>query len=302
MQLQELYPKLKNIPLIAKNIVEGFLSGLHRSPHHGFSVEFAEHRDYFPGDPLRHVDWKVYGRTDKMHIKKYEEETNVRSYFLLDTSSSMQYKGASKWNKLEFAALLMASLGYLAQKQIDGIAYGYFTDYLKSISPVKSTRTQLNQMIVSLEEQLQEAKNQKETTDLNKSLSGLANIINKRSLIYIISDFLIDPEALKETKDLLLELKHLKHEIILISVHDFVTEIAFNFDDGSYTFEDLESDLKVNLRSQDIKEEYKKQMQEHISSIKDFCNLHEIDLLLADISSNPEEILKNYLINRAKMM
>jgi len=302
MELQELYPKLKNIPLIAKNIVEGFLSGLHRSPHHGFSVEFAEHRDYFSGDPLRHVDWKVFGRTDKMYIKKYEEETNVRSYFLLDISSSMQYKGSSKWNKLEYAALLMASLGYLAQKQIDGIAYGYFSNSLKSISPVKSTNTQLNQMIVSLEEQLQGIGKKKEATDLNNSLSNLANIINKRSLIYIISDFLIDPEALRKTKDLLLELKHLKHEIILISVHDFKTEIDFDFDDGNYTFEDLESDLKLNLRSQDIKEVYKKQMNAHISSLKEFCNLHKIDLLLADISSNPEEILKNYLINRTKMM
>lgn len=299
MDIQALYPRLDNIQLIAKRIVEGFLTGLHKSPHHGFSVEFAEHREYYPGDPLKYVDWKVYGRTEKMHIKKFEEETNVRTYLLLDTSSSMHFKYESEWNKLEYGALLTASLAHLAQKQLDGIAYGFFTDKLESISPVKSNNRHFQQLIVALEKEIRE-ENTGRKTDIAASLDQLMGKIHKRSLIYIISDFLMDDAALSELENKIDELSHFNHEIVLISLHDIDKEIHLNFEDGNYTFRDIETNKKIDLQVEEVKDAYRKAVEEHFNRLKTFCVQRNLDLIVFDIKQSPEEILKNYLINRIK--
>ncbi len=300
MDIQTLYPRLENIYFIAKQVVDGFMSGLHQSPHHGYSVEFAEHRAYTPGDPLRFVDWKVYGRTEKMYVKKFEEETNVRSYFLLDRSSSMHYKGDGPWSKLEYGALLVASLAYLSQKQLDGVAWGYFSDKLESLSPVKSSSTHLHQLMLSLEKTIQ-TDTTGIKTDLNQSLKNLKNRIPKRSLIYIFSDFLMNEEDMEEWVDTIQEWKYLHHEVVLVSLHDVETEINLNFKSGNYTLADMESSAKVDISVDQVREAYQEKIKEHLKKLEDFSLLHKIDFLLIDTQSTPEEILKNYLINRSKM-
>lgn len=300
MDIQALYPRLENINFIAKQVVEGFMSGLHQSPHHGYSVEFAEHRSYTPGDHLRYVDWKVYGRTEKMYVKKFEEETNVRSYFLLDRSSSMHYKGDGPWSKLEYGALLIASLAYLSQKQLDGVAWGYFSDKLESLSPVKSGASHLHQMMLSLEQVIQ-TDTTGVKTDLHQSLQNLKNRIPKRSLIYIFSDFLMNEEDMDDWVDTIQEWKYLQHEVVLVSLHDVKTEINLDFKSGNYTLADLESNARLDISVDQVREEYQEKIKEHLKKLEDFSLAHEIDFILFDTQSSPEEILRNYLMNRSKM-
>lgn len=301
MNIQELYPKLENIYVIARQIVEGFLSGLHQSPHHGYSVEFAEHRSYTDGDSLRHIDWKVFGRTDKMYVKKYEEETNVRTYLLLDRSDSMYYKGAAIWNKLEYACLLMASMGYLTQKQLDGLSWGIFSDQLEQISPPKTGQRNLHEFILQLEQLIQRPASGKKT-NLVQSLQHLKDRIPQRSLIYIFSDFLISDVELSSLLTIIQEWKFLKHEVVLVAMYDVATEISLDFEAGTYSFQDVETGHVLDINIHQHQAQYAERMKKHLKSLEQHAIDLNFDWFLFDIQSAPEEILKNYLMNRTKMM
>lgn len=301
MKIQEHYPRLENLNFIARQVVDGFLNGLHQSPHHGYSVEFAEHRAFADGDSLRYIDWKVFGRTDKMYIKKFEEETNVRTYLLLDRSDSMFYKGAAVWNKLEYACLLMASLGYLVQKQLDGLSWGFFSNYLEQLSPPKTGQRNIHEFMIELE-QLITSPPSGRTTQLTTSLGHLKDRIPQRSLIYVFSDFLISDSELEDYMNIIQEWKHLKHEVVLVALHDADTEINLNFESGTYSFQDLETGALMDINIHQSQLGYVNKVKKHLTKLKNYAIELNFDWILFDIQSGPEEVLKNYLINRSKMM
>ena len=220
--------KLRNMELIARYLVEGFISGLHRSPHKGFSVEFAEYKKYVLGDDMRRIDWKVYSKTHKLYIKEYQEETNLRCYILLDTSASMSY-GSGEVTKLDYASFLASALSYLMIKQNDGVGLTLFSDRISTFMPPKSSPSQLKSILIELEKVKPTNK-----TDISKAFHSIAGRIRRRGLIIVISDFYDDPDRVIKA---LKHFRHKKHEVLGFHLFD-KNEIDFPFD-GLISFKDL---------------------------------------------------------------
>lgn len=293
-------PPVENLPLLARQVVEGFLIGLHKSPFHGFSVEFAEHRLYNPGDNLRYVDWKVYGRSDKMFLKKFEEETNLRCCLAIDTSSSMDYP-LTGMTKLDYACISAASLSWLIRKQMDALSLALFDTNLYYLCPAKTGNKQQKFVINELE-QLLSRKKEKTATDLPNSLHQLAERLHQRSLVIVFSDI---PESPSEASSLLSALQHLKynkHEVIFIHIVYGQKEIEFNFENRPYQLEDPETGESFLLNP----ENYKSLYQEEIKKYREFLHYemlqHEIDLVSCNMDKVPKEVLRAYLVKRNKMM
>jgi uncharacterized protein (DUF58 family) len=295
----ELIQQLGNIELIAKYVVEGFITGLHKSPFHGFSVEFAEHRLYNQGEPTRHIDWKLYARTDKMFVKKYEEETNLRCQILIDNSSSMYYPD-EKYNKLHFSIYAAASLINLLRKQRDAVGLSLFSDEIEYQLGAKSNYGHIQ----LLYNQLQENLNNKERNKKSSTASALHNIaetIHKRSLVVIFSDML---ENIGEQEDFFSGLQHLKfkgHEVILFHTTDQSKELDFNFQNRPYRFIDIESGEKIDIFPDQVKDEYKKRIKDYSNQIKVKCNQYHIDYVETDINKGFYTVLQNYLVKRTKL-
>ncbi|MBK7690306.1 MAG: DUF58 domain-containing protein [Bacteroidetes bacterium] len=292
----------ENLEFLAKQVVEGFIIGLHKSPFHGFSVEFAEHRLYNTGDNLKHIDWKVYGRSDKLFIKKYEEETNLRCQVVLDTSSSMLFPEDEQIaNKLQFSCLGAASLITLLKKQLDAVGLSFFDDSLYFHTPCKSNTVHQKMMLTELEKKL----NQKEPnqgTNAAQILHQIADNIHKRSLVIIFSDMLDKVSESAEIFDALQHLRYNKHEVILFHVQDSRYEVAFNFENRPYEFIDLETGEKLRMNSTQLKEAYVEKMSQFRSELTLKCNQYGIDIIDADVQQGYDKILHAYLIKRNKMM
>ncbi len=291
-----------NLELLAKQVVEGFITGLHQSPFHGFSVEFAQHRAYNSGESVRNVDWKLMARTDKLFVKQFEEETNLRCFLVLDTSSSMNFpeKGLSK---LEFAVYSAASLMYLFKKQRDAFGLCLFSDEVDFISPAKSTSAHLFYLFAQLEKILQD-KRSKQFTAISQVLHQLAGQVHKRSLIIILSDMLENAMDEQKSADLfasLQHLKHSKHEVIIFNVSDHQKELDFDFENRPYHFVDLESGTEMKVHPNEIRESYRSALKNYRHNLELKCAQYKIDLVDANLHQGYDQVLKAYLIKRNKM-
>lgn len=290
-----------NLELLARQLVEGFVTGLHKSPYHGFSVEFAEHRLYNEGESTRHIDWKVYARTDRLYTKRYEEETNLRCMIVLDRSPSMFYP-ADSHAKIKFSIFAAASLGYLLQKQRDAVGVCQFSNAIEILTPVKSTPTHLNKIFTLLEQASHFEKPIGEVrSNVAKVLHEIAEKIHKRSLVMIFSDMFDTNEDTNELFKALQHLKHNKHEVIVFHVLDEETELAFDFEDRPMEFVDLESNEKIRLNPQEFRAHYRQSLTRFHNEIKMRCNQYRIDYINANIRDGFDQILQTYLIKRAKM-
>ncbi len=291
--------EIGNIELLAKQMVEGFITGLHKSPYHGFSVEFAEHRLYNTGESTKNIDWKVYARTDRLFTKRYEEETNLRCNILIDNSSSMYYP-TDNFGKITFSILASASIAYLLQRQRDAVGISTFSNKLEWQSQIKSTSSHLHKLFISLENILNESNNNKPTS-IPGILHQISNKIHKRSLVIIFSDMFDNVENAQEIITALQHLKHNNHEVLLFHVTDGKTEFDFDFEERPYEFIDLETNEKLRLHPAQIKHRYIPEIKSFFHDLKIKCGQLKIDFIEADISEEFDKVLAAYLIKRGKM-
>jgi len=286
------------LELLAKQMVEGFITGLHKSPYHGFSVEFAEHRLYNEGQSIRHIDWKVFARTDRLYTKQYEEETNLRCLIALDCSPSMYYPKPGH-NKIRFSIYAAAALAHLLGHQRDAVGLALFSDGLDELTAIKSTPAHLNKLYKTLDQKLNTPPTLKPTR-ITEVLHTLAEKIHKRSLVIIFSDMFED-ENEEEVFKALQHLKHNKHEVLLFHITDHNTELAFDFEERPYEFIDLESGDKIKLNPAEVKDKFIHQLNLIHSGLKMKCNQLKIDFISANAQRDYFEVLQAYLIKRAKM-
>lgn len=293
---------VEQLELVARQVVEGFIIGLHKSPFHGFSVEFAEHRLYNPGDALRHVDWKVYGRTDKLFVKRFEEETNLRCCLVIDTSSSMHFPQSEKMlNKLQFAALASASLLQLLKRQLDAAALALFDEDIYYMSQCRSAHSHYRLLTSELEKTLKYAAPNKHT-NAAKALHQVAEQMHKRSLIVVFSDMMDDADNIEELFSALQHLKYNKHEVILFHITEGKQELDFEFENRPYEFVDMESGDKIKLQPQQVKEQYTSRMKAYRQMIEDRCHQYRIDRVPVDLSEPVEQVLYSFLLKRNKLL
>lgn len=303
---QELY-RFDNIELLAKQVVEGFIIGLHKSPFHGFSVEFAEHKLYNRGDSIRNIDWKVYARTEKLFTKHFEEETNLRCRIVLDASSSMYFPedagsdNRPAINKLRFSAISAAALIYMLKKQRDAVGLSVFNDEVLFHSKAKSTTVHHNLLYSEIHKLLDNPKRNKPTAAA-KCLHLIAENTHRRSLVVIFSDMFENSDKEDEIFSALQHLKYNKHEVILFHVVDSKHEINFEFENRPYHFIDMETGEEVKLQPNQVKDYYQEQMAKFTNRLKLKCAQYRIDMVEADINKDFRQVLLPYLVKRSKMM
>jgi uncharacterized protein (DUF58 family) len=295
--------KFDNLELLANQVVEGFIIGLHKSPFHGFSVEFAEHRLYNPGESTRNIDWRIFARTDRLYSKKFEEETNLRCQIVIDSSSSMQYPYLTAqqegWNKMRFSVLAAASIMNLLRKQRDSFGVSIFDQDLKIHTPCKSSQTHYHLMLTHLEQLVQQPHLNKGTSAA-KSLHQIADSIHKRSMVIIFSDML-ENSAEEDIFRALQHLKHNKHEVVLFHVLDHEKELEFNFENRPYMFIDMETDERIKLRPYEVKKAYTDHMAGFYERLKLKCLQYQIDFITADQQKGFNAVLQAFLVRRSKM-
>ncbi len=287
----EVIAKLSNIEIKARLVVEGFITGLHRSPYHGFSVEFAEHRQYRPGDNIRHIDWKVFSRTDKYFVKQFEEETNLRSIVALDSSKSMQFASKGNISKFEYASYLAAALSFMLVKQRDAIGLALYDTEIKKYMPPSSKPSYLNEILKLLSVTVPENE-----TGTASALDRLAERIKRRGLVIIMSDFFDDPESVVSA---LKHFRHQNHEVLAFQILD-PREVDFKFGHGA-NFVDMETGEELMTQPYQIQKSYSTAVQDFIGRIKKECLNHKIDYHLIDTSMPFDKALKEYLIKRSRV-
>lgn len=287
----------ENLGLIAKQLVDGFITGLHKSPYHGFSVEFAEHKLYNYGESTKHIDWKVYSRTDKLFTKQYEEETNLRCRILLDNSTSMHYPRPDK-DKLKFSVFAASALSYLLTKQRDVVGLTIFSDTIEEETELRSTKAHLNNILTKLS-RLKEG-SPKSQTDITSVLHEIADKSHRRSLIILFSDMFQNTNE-EELLNALQHLKHNKHEVIVFHVSDYKTELAFEFEDRPYKFIDMETNESIKVNPGELKKDYQKAMGAFYQDLKIKCGMMKIDFVPVNTNDPFDKILGAYLIKRKKM-
>ncbi|MFA0964826.1 DUF58 domain-containing protein [Roseivirga sp. BDSF3-8] len=288
-----------NLELLARQMVEGFITGLHKSPYHGFSVEFAEHRLYNSGESTRHIDWKVYAKTDRLYTKRYEEETNLRGVILLDHSPSMYYPAQDR-GKLTFSCLAAASLAYLLNRQRDAVGLVTFAEGIETQTDIKSTHSHLHTLYAYLEKLLISEPSPTQT-NVSSVLHEVAEKIHKRSLVVLFSDMFEQSDSDQDILNALRHLKHRKHEVLLFHVTDKKTEQDFSFEDRPYEFIDMETGEKVKLQPSQYRETYIKEAKKHFEQLKLKCGQFGIDFIEADINEGVNQVLSSFLVKRTKM-
>ncbi|MBM72095.1 MAG: DUF58 domain-containing protein [Crocinitomicaceae bacterium] len=302
----EMQQRLGRLELLANQAVEGFITGLHKSPFHGFSVEFDEHRLYNPGESTKHIDWKLYARSDKMFIKRYEEETNLRCQIVIDASSSMRYPSDVRlddtgMNKLKFSVESAAALVYLLKRQRDAVGLSLFSDQIDLHTQARSSTAHHRMLFYNLEVLVDTPPESSKRTSAIDSIHEIAEATQRRSLVIIFSDMLDKSENLEATIDALQHLRHRKHEVVVFHVLDKSTEIAFDFDKKPTRFVDLESGAELKLHPVEVKEHYVRRMSAMRKELETRCGAHSIDLIDVDINEGPIPVLARYLIKRKKL-
>jgi len=299
------FQQFDNLEFISKEIVEGFITGLHRSPFHGFSVEFAEHRLYNTGESTKHLDWKLFARTDRLFVKQYEEETNLRCQLVIDTSSSMLFpyeKGKpAKMNKLAFSVYSAAAIMYLLRKQRDAVGLSLFSNDIEFHSEARLSSVHLDLLYNQLGSLLKndELKLNKKTNTVD-ALHMIAENIHKRSLVILFSD-LIDQAGTDELFEALQHLKYNKHEVLLFHVTDHRQEREFDFKNQPHRFVDLETGDSIKFSTLDLKTNYQKAMSDYFEEMRVKCGQYHIDLTEADINEDFKHVLYTYLLKRKRL-
>jgi uncharacterized protein (DUF58 family) len=288
-----------NLELLATQVVEGFITGLHKSPFHGFSVEFAEHRLYNTGESTRHIDWKLYGRTDKLFIKRYEEETNLRCQIAIDTSASMFYPEGDL-NKIRFSVVAGASIMYLLRKQRDANGLTLFGEKIDFHSDCKVSLTHLRMLFSRLEQVMNEPVVAK-GSDIAQSLHALADRLHRRSLVIVFSDMFQSGNEREQLFAALQHLKYNKHEVILFHVNDDKTEARFDFANRPYLFVDSETGEKMKLFPHQVKDSYLSALRAYKKELQLKCAQFKIDFVDANVGSDFNQVLLPFLIKRSKM-
>jgi len=293
------YQQFDNLELIARQIVEGFLTGLHRSPFHGFSVEFAEHRLYNKGESTKHIDWKLFARTDKLFVKRYEEETNLRCHLIIDNSSSMYYPFKTQVeSKLAFSVFCASALIYLLRRQRDAVGLSVFSENVTLHTDAKLSSVHAQMLYAELSGLLNEYTATKKTiTNAAQALHEIADNIHKRSLVIIFSD-MMDSVSNEELIAALQHLRYNKHEVILFHVTDKNHEVNFEFENRPHRFIDMETGEELKLNPNDVREYYRQQINSYLSEIKLKCGQYNIDLIEADINEAFNKVLLEFLLKR----
>ena len=295
-----------NLELLAHQVVEGFISGLHKSPFHGFSAEFAEHKIYNQGESTKHIDWKLYAKTDKLYTKRYEEETNLRCHLILDNSSSMHYPNLKEYNinslnKVAFSALASAAIMNLLKRQRDAVGLSIYSDVYEYYSNEKGSERHHQMLLGKLNETLVKPIKQKGTKTFTY-LHEIADKIKRRSMIFLFTDmFQSDAEA-ERLFEALQHLKYNKHEVILFHVFDKDKEVEFNFSNRPKRFVDVETGAHVNLYADNIQENYETAIGKYFSDLKMRCGQYRIKYVPVDINGNFSTILTTYLVERQKFV
>jgi len=291
-----------SLELLAKQVVEGFITGMHKSPFHGFSVEFAEHRLYNSGESTRHLDWKLFARTEKLFTKKYEEETNLRCQIVLDISSSMWFPQDSEMNKIRYSAYSAASLIELLRRQRDAVGLTTIANKITLHTPAKSSAAHHRVLWSELEKLLSGYKEEnKQTTSFISHLHDVAELCHKRSMIVLFTDLLQEHADIDGLFGALQHLKHNKHEVVLFHVHDKKLEVGFELDNRPYTVVDMETGERIKLQSNAIKQRYKESVEAYFEEIALRAKQYGIDFVEADIHQGFEPVLVSYLIKRQRM-
>ena len=297
--------KFINLELLAKQVVEGFITGLHKSPFHGFSVEFAEHRLYNKGESIRHIDWKLYGRTEKFFVKRFEEETNLRCRIIIDQSSSMYFPNMyspslHRPNKLFFSVLCAASLMNLFKRQRDAVGLSLFSNKVNLHTSEKTSIKHHKFLLHELHNILNQEPLMK-TSGLIEALHQIAENIHKRSLVILFSDMFDNSYDNEKLFSALHHLKFNKHEVILFHVIDNTKEIEFKYENRPYKFIDMETGDELKLSPNEVRKEYQEQTQEFLKKLKNRCLKYNIDFVESDINNGYEPILESYLVKRSKL-
>lgn len=292
---------------MARQVVEGFITGMHQSPFHGFSVEFAEHRQYNQGESTRNIDWKLYGRTDRLYVKEFEEETNLRCRILLDVSSSMYYPvkknpGPDDPNKMVFSVYAAAAIIQMLLKQRDAAGLTLFSNQVHMHTHARSTNAHQQYLYGSLEKHLEQPKpDDRKATAISTVLHNIAERIHKRSLVIIFSDMFDSFENTDKLFSALQHLRHNKHEVILFHTADNRTEFDFQFDNRPYKFIDMESGQELKLNPRQVKDQYLQRVGSFRKELELRCGQYNIEYVPADISKGFDQILLPYFLKRKKM-
>ncbi|HET8810605.1 MAG TPA: DUF58 domain-containing protein [Flavobacteriaceae bacterium] len=293
-----------NIELLANQVVEGFISGMHKSPFHGFSAEFAEHKIYNSGESTKHIDWKLFAKTDKLYTKRYEEETNLRAHLIIDNSSSMHYPGVKKLgidslNKIGFAALAAACLMNILKKQRDAVGLSVYSDTYDFYAPEKGSGRH-HQMLLDILNKTAAEPVKKVRTETYANLHLIAEKIKRRSLIFLFTDMFQTSETDEKLFAALRHLKYNKHEVVLFHTFDGSKELNFDFDNSPKRYVDVETGEHIDLYSENIKENYEKAVQNYFETLKMKCAQYQIKYVAADTTKNFNKILTTYMVERQK--
>ncbi|MFK7900153.1 MAG: DUF58 domain-containing protein [Cyclobacteriaceae bacterium] len=287
------------LDLLAKKAIEGFMTGIHKSPYQGYSVEFAEHKQYNFGESTKHIDWKVYGKTDRLYVKKYEEETNLKCHIYLDFSSSMFYPKEND-GKVMYSSYAAAALCYLLSKQRDAFGLTLFDEEIIKETPVKNTLSHFNQLVAILEEKLKTNPVNKKT-DLIGALNRLASRKVQRNLVVVFTDFLSNKDELDEIMETFHHLRHNKHELLVFHVYDKQLEEEFDFGNTSYLITDVETGESLKTNPKEIREAYQKKTKTYFNEVELNCKKYKIDFIKADIHQPLDQVLTPFLKARVKL-
>lgn len=298
-------PELQNLELLARQVVEGFITGMHKSPFHGFSVEFAEHRLYNKGESTRHIDWKLFAKTEKLYVKRYEEETNLRCHIIIDNSASMDFPKQNKFsldhlNKIEFSAIAAAALLEILRRQRDAVGLSIYNEELRYYAPEKSSNAHRRMLLKQLE-QLLDIKEHKQTATY-KVLHQIAEKIHRRSLLFLFTDMFQSDKKEAELFEALRHLKYNKHEVVLFHTFDELLELNFDFDNKPKKFVDIETGEQVNLYADSVKENYKVEVEDYFNKLKMKCMQYKIDYVPVDINKGFDQVLISYVRSRKSFL
>ena len=298
-------PEIKNLELLARQVVEGFITGIHKSPFHGFSVEFSEHKLYNKGESTRHIDWKLFAKTEKLYTKKYEEETNLRCHIIIDNSASMHYpvvkeQRLDQLNKIGFSAVAAASLMEVLKRQRDAVGLSIYADSYQYYAPEKGSDRHRKMLLQQLENLLTTTSNA--TTETYAYLHEIAKKIHRRSLLFLFTDMFQSNTHQEELFEALRHLKYNKHEVVLFHTFDSKTEFKFDFDNSPKKFVDIETGEEVNLFAENIQEDYTKLVDSYFKELKNKCLQYKISYVPVDIQEGFHQVLARYFLSRQKMM
>ncbi|RXP55464.1 DUF58 domain-containing protein [Lutibacter sp. HS1-25] len=295
--------ELSNLELLASQVVEGFITGMHKSPFHGFSVEFAEHRLYNAGESTRHIDWKLFAKTKKLFVKRYEEETNLRCHLIIDNSASMHFPevktlSLQKLSKIAFSTVASAALMEILKRQRDAVGLSVYSDVNEYYAPSKGGERHRRMLLAQLDLLLKNTSTKK--TDTYKALHEISEKIHRRSLIFLFTDMFQSDKNEMALFEALRHLKYNKHEVVLFHTYDGKLELDFDFENSPKKFVDVETGEEINLYASEVQEKYKIEVEKYFNELKLKCMQYKIDYVPVDIHKGFDQVLISYLVSRKK--